>query len=119
MVAAAEISHEEIKCTRPDPDFDRALCPGEGRNITSVTALFNSIPIHALPVSVNIMNNALLKYHKITDKSIEVTNHPFERYVVHYHIICFHPWVNIVFESRQVHVGLVFSKFGLFRVSFT
>ena len=83
MVAAAEIKQEKIECVRPDPD-NRAMCPGEGRNITSVKALFNSIPIHALPVSVNIMNNALLKYHKITDKSIEVTNHPFERYVVHY-----------------------------------
>ena len=79
MVAAAEIKQEKIECLRPD--FDRAMCPGEGRNITSVKALFNSIPIHALPVSVNIMNNALLKYHKITDKSIEVTNHPFERYL--------------------------------------
>ena len=27
--------------------------------------------------------------------------------------------VNIVFESRQVHAGLVFSKFDLFRLSFT
>ena len=96
MVAAAEISQDTIKCVRPDPYFDRALCPGEGRNITSVKALFNSIPIHALPVSVNIMNNALLKYHKITDKSIEVTNHPFERYVVHYHI-CFHKDLNMLF----------------------
>ena len=79
MVAAAEISQDKIECLRPDPDFDRAKCPGEDRNIKSVKALFNSIPIHALPVSVNIMNNALLKYHKITDKSIAVTNHPFER----------------------------------------
>ena len=89
MVAAAEIKQEKIQCSRPEPD--RAMCPGEGRNIKSVKAMFNSIPIHALPVSVNIMNNALLKYHKITDKSIEVTNHPFERYLYytlsHYFII--------------------------------
>ena len=78
MVAAAEISQDKIECLRPEPD--RAMCPGEGRNIKSVKALFNSIPIHALPVSVNIMNNALLKYHNIADKSITVTNHPFERY---------------------------------------
>ena len=94
MVAAAEISQEKIECSRPDPNerflnnddknvanlFGSAkMCPGEGR-IKSVKALFNSIPIHALPVSVNIMNNALLKYHNIADKSITVTNHPFERY---------------------------------------
>ena len=91
MVAAAEISQEKIECSRPKPDrffnddknvanlFGAKTCPGEGR-IKSVKALFNSIPIHALPVSVNIMNNALLKYHNITDKSITVTNHPFERY---------------------------------------
>ena len=79
MVAAAEIKQEKIECLKASFDPDIAMCPGQGRNITSVKALFNSIPIHALPVSVNIMNNALLKYHKITDKSIEVTNHPFER----------------------------------------
>ena len=79
MVAAAEIKQEKIECFKASFDPDIAMCPGQGRNITSVKALFNSIPIHALPVSVNIMNNALLKYHKVTDKSIEVTNHPFER----------------------------------------
>ena len=30
-----------------------------------------------------------------------------------------HPGVNIVFESREVPPGLVFSKFDLFRLSFT
>ena len=42
--------------------------------------LFNSVPLHALPVSVNLMSNAVLKhFNAVNSKSINVINHPFPR----------------------------------------
>ena len=49
-------------------------------SMKNLTCLYNSVPLHALPVSVNLMSNALLKhYYEDVDKSIIVINHPFPR----------------------------------------
>ena len=40
--------------------------------------LYNSVPLHARPVSVNILNNALAKFHGL-DNEITAINHPFAR----------------------------------------
>ena len=40
--------------------------------------LYNSVPLHARPVSVNILNNALAKFHGL-ENEITAINHPFAR----------------------------------------
>ena len=47
-------------------------------NVTALKAMVNSVPLHGLPVSLNLMNNAMLKYYNLTT-SITTINHPFQR----------------------------------------
>lgn len=49
------------------------------REIITLNSIYNTHPLHTMPVSINMMSNALLKYFGISDKSIKVTNHPFPR----------------------------------------
>ena len=89
-MAAAEIDDQTINCA------DYLLeCPGDKTELklTSLKAMFNSIPLHAMPVSVNIMNNAILKYHSSEEKSITTINHPFERYLQFTYFLATIDWV--------------------------
>ena len=47
-------------------------------NVTLLKSMYNSIPLHALPVSVNLVNNALLKFYDLPT-TITTINHPFKR----------------------------------------
>ena len=41
-------------------------------------AIYNSVPLHARPVSINILNNALANFHGINNTITAIT-HPFAR----------------------------------------
>ena len=47
-------------------------------NVIGLKAIYNSVPLHSRPISINIMNNAIARFHGV-NRSIEAVNHPFAR----------------------------------------
>jgi hypothetical protein len=56
------------------------------RKVNDLTAMYNTVPLHARPLAINFVSNTLLNYLEVVDgqeegatnHSITVTNHPLD-----------------------------------------
>ena len=74
LIASGEIGLSSELDVEKYPKFPEDLPD----NVIGLKAIYNSVPLHSKPIAINIMNNAVARFHGV-DKSIEAINHPFAR----------------------------------------